>query len=128
MDLFTTLPTWQFVLVATTGAMTIFSSLYLLGHGYVFPLAASVAVAFILYMTYVRIHASIASQPPPTDSGTGASQFDVFREMEPADQTRVNPWVGFLQEDVYANRTGPIGDFVGNDDYVRNAPLYSITS
>jgi hypothetical protein len=112
--------------VVTTGALTIFSSLYLLGHGYVSPLAASIAVAFLLYMTYKRIQVSIASQPPPPDIGTGASQFDVFRQMEPADQTRVNPWVGILQEDVYANRTGPIGDFVGNDDYVKKAPLYSI--
>jgi hypothetical protein len=47
--------------------------------------------------------------------------------MEPADQTRVNPWVGILQEDVYVNRTGPIGTFTGNDDYVKNAPLYPIS-
>jgi hypothetical protein len=64
------------------------------------------------------------SAPPPTDDGTGGTQFDVFRQMEPADQTRVNPWMGILQEDVYENRAGPVGDFVGNDDYAKNAPLY----
>jgi len=128
MDTFTALPTWQFVLVATAGAMTIFTSLYLLRRGYVAPIASVLAVAFILYMTLIRIQKSVESQPPPMDDGTGSSQFTVFRDMEPADQTRVNPWTGILQEDVYANRTGPIGDFVGKDDYVKNAPLYAITS
>jgi hypothetical protein len=119
---FTALPTWQIVLVATAGAMTIFSSLYLLRRGYVAPIASVLAVGFVLYITISRVGASVVSQPPP--SGESPSQFDVFRQMEPADQTRVNPWTGILQEDVYANRTGPIGDFVGNDDYVKNAPLY----
>ena len=119
----TTLSTWQFVLVATAGTATVFTCLYLLGHGHVAPLAAVIAVVFLLYIAFIRIQTSVVSQPPATDD---VSQFTVFRDMEPADQTRVNPWTGFLQEDVYANRTGPIGDFVGNDDYARNAPLYSI--
>jgi len=120
----TALPTWQFVLVAITGFVTLFTSLYLLGKGYVAPLASTVAVAFVVYLTFMRLQKSVESQPPPTDDGTGGSQFDVFRQMEPADQTRVNPWVGILQEDVYANRTGPIGVFVGNDDATPRAPLY----
>jgi len=124
MDTLTALPTWQFVLVAITGFVTLFSSLYLLGKGYVAPLAAVGAVLFLTYIVFIRIRASVVSRPPPTDDGTGGSQFDVFRQMEPADQTRVNPWTGILQEDVYVNRTGPIGVFVGNDDYVKNAPLY----
>jgi hypothetical protein len=37
---------------------------------------------------------------------------------------REGAWVGFLQEDVYKNRTGPIGDFVGNDSPSDKAPLY----
>jgi len=90
------------------------------------PIAAVIAVSFVLYLLIFRIRASVNSQPPPTDNGTGGTQFEVFRQMEPADQTRVNPWVGILQEDVYANRTGPIGDFVGNDDATPRAPLYSI--
>lgn len=122
---FTALPTWQFVLVAITGSITIFTSLYLLRRGYVAPIASVLAVAFLLYLLIFRIK---ASKPPPTDDGTGGSQFDVFRQMEPADQTRVNPWTGILQEDVYTHRTGPIGNFVGNDDYAKNAPLYAITS
>lgn len=46
--------------------------------------------------------------------------------MEPADQTRENPWLGFLQEDVRKQRTGPIGNFVGYDDPSSKAPLYSV--
>jgi hypothetical protein len=122
----TALPTWQFVLVAIAGSMTIFTSLYLLRRGYITPIASVLVVAFLLYILVSRIGASVVSQPPPPDESP--SQFDVFRQMEPADQTRVNPWTGFLQEDVYANLTGPIGDFVGNDDYAKNAPLYDFTS
>jgi hypothetical protein len=126
-DLFTALPTWQFVLVATAGAMTIFTSLYLLRRGYVVPIASVLAVAFVSFLLVFRIRASLTSRPHPIENGASESQFNVFRQMEPADQTRVNPWTGILQEDVYVNRTGPIGDFVGNDDYAKNAPLYSIT-
>ena len=125
-NLFTALPTWQFVLVAIAGAMTIFTSLYLLRRGYVAPIASVLAIAFVLYLLVSRVGASVTSRPPPSEESP--SQFDVFRQMEPADQTRVNPWTGILQEDVYVNRTGPIGDFVGNDDYAKNAPLYAITS
>jgi hypothetical protein len=121
----TALPTWQFVLVAIAGAMTIFTSLYLLRHGYVTPIASVLAVAFVLYLLISRIGASVNSRPPPPDEPP--SQYDVFRQMEPANQTLVNPWMGILQEDVYENRTGPIGNFVGNDDYVKNAPLYLIS-
>lgn len=89
------------------------------------PIAAVVAIGFIVWLSWQRVKPSVVSQPPPPDESP--SQFTVFRDMEPADQTRVNPWVGFLQEDVYAYRTGPIGTFVGNNDYVKNAPLYPFT-
>jgi len=120
---FTALPTWQFVLVVTAGAMTLFTSLYLLRRGYVTPIASVLVIVFLLFMTFMRFK---ASRPPPPEESP--SQYDVFRQMEPADQTRVNPLVGILQEDVYANRAGPIGTFVGNDDYVKNAPLYPFIS
>ena len=119
MDFLTALPTWQLALVAIAGSMTIFTSLYLLRRGYIAPIAAVLAVGFVLYITISR---TVMSRPPPPVESP--SQFDVFRQMEPADQTRVNPWMGILQEDVYVNRVGPIGEFVGNDDYVKNAPLY----
>ncbi len=47
--------------------------------------------------------------------------------MEPADQTRENPWIGFIQEDVRKNRTGPIGDFIGADSPSGSAILYAVT-
>jgi hypothetical protein len=43
-------------------------------------------------------------------------------------QRREGAWVGFLQEDVYAKKTGPLGEFVGNDSMSGNAPLYFITA
>ena len=116
------LPTPQYIFVAVTGSLTILSSVYLLSRGYIMPIAAVVAVGLIVWFSWRRVQPSLVSQPPPSDESP--SQFEVFRQMEPADQTRVNPWVGFLQEDVYANRTGPIGTFVGKNDYVKNAPLY----
>jgi hypothetical protein len=115
----------QYIFVAVTGSLTILSSVYLLSRGYVMPIAAVAAVGFIVWMTWRRAKPSVVSQPPQPDESP--SQFTVFRDMESADQTRVNPWVGFLQEDVYAHRTGPIGTFVGNNDYVKNAPLYPFT-
>jgi hypothetical protein len=123
---FTTLPTWQFVIVVSAGAMVIFTSLYLLRRGYIAPIASVFAMGFVLYVSFSRIKRTVDSHPTPPDESP--SQYDVFRQMESADQTRVNPWVGILQEDVYVNRTGPIGNFDGNDDYVKNAPLYAITS
>jgi hypothetical protein len=125
MDRLTALPTWQYVFVGITGSLTILTSLYMLRHGNIAPFAVVAVIAFALYMTWKRIQPSVMSQPPPPANETA---FTVFRNMEPADQTRVNPWVGILQEDVYANRTGPIGTFVGNDDVTPSAPLYPFTS
>lgn len=99
----------------------ILSSFYLLQQGKVMPLAAVIVIAFLGWLMIKRITPTVVSQPP---SNPDAPAFTVFRDMEPADQTRVNVWTGFLQEDVYKNRTGPIGDFVGNDDVSNKAPLY----
>jgi hypothetical protein len=55
------------------------------------------------------------------------NQYDVFRDMEPSSQVRENPWVGFLQEDLTKNRTGPVGDFVGNTSSSGNVVSYIIT-
>lgn len=120
MDI-TALPTWQVASVGITGTLVLMTSLYLMHKGYFLPITISLIIAVVLMVTYIRVTTDVPSQPPPSND----SQFTVFRDMESADQTRVNPWVGFLQEDVYAHQTGPIGDFVGNDDYVKNAPLYA---
>lgn len=118
------LPTWQLVFVAIAGIISILSSVYLASQGVFAPLAAVAVTAFLIWLTWSRMQPAVVSKPPAPEETP--SQYDVFREMESADQTRVNPWVGFLQEDVYAKRTGPIGTFVGNDDYVKNAPLYPL--
>jgi hypothetical protein len=113
------------VLLAIAGSFMILSSFYLLQQGQVMPLAAVAVIAFLGWMLYTGTLPSIMSRPPADPT---ASAFTVFRDMEPEDQTRVNVWTGFLQEDVYQNRTGPIGDFVGNDDIVPRAPLYAISA
>jgi hypothetical protein len=124
MDFISTIPKGQLALLVIAGSLTIMSSFYLITKGNFVPFGVVVTIGFLLFIVYKRIVPSVISRPP----SDADRPFDVFRDMEPKDQTRVNPWVGFLQEDVYTNRTGPIGDFVGKDDYVKRAPLYSIDS
>ena len=90
-----------------------------------FKLIAIVIVLALLYLAYKRFPPA-----PARISQTVAAndnQFDVFRDMEPADQTRENPWLGFLQEDVRVKRTGPIGEFIGADSSSGSAVLYLVT-
>ena len=90
-----------------------------------FKLIAVVVVLYLMYMAYTRFPpapARISQTVAASDN-----QFDLFRDMEPADQTRENPWLGFLQEDVRVKRTGPIGEFVGNDSNSGSAILYTVT-
>lgn len=122
MDTLKALPIWEFNLMVAIGAVMIVSSLFLLSRGVFMPMAAVFLVLFLLYMAYVRLEPDLNLNQAPDSS----SQFDLFRDLEPADQTRVNPWVGYLQEDVSVNRTGPIGDFSGNDDSPGNAKMYEI--
>jgi hypothetical protein len=89
-----------------------------------FKLIAVVFVLYLMYLAYTRFPPA-----PARISQTVAAhdnQFDVFRDMEPADQTRENPWLGFLQEDVRVKRTGPIGDFIGDDSKSGSAVLYMV--
>lgn len=51
---------------------------------------------------------------------------EFLKEMD--SQRREGAWVGFLQEDIWANKTGPLGDFVGNESPSGHAPLYMITA
>jgi hypothetical protein len=77
---------------------------------------------YFAYMRFPPAPARISQSVPAYDN-----QFEVFRDMEPADQTRENPWLGFLQEDVRVKRTGPVGDFIGNDSTSGKAILYAVT-
>jgi hypothetical protein len=82
-----------------------------------------VVLAYLAYTHVPSAPAQISQTVPAYDN-----QFEVFRDMEPADQTRENSWVGFLQENVRAGRTGPIGDFIGNDSDSGKAPLFYFDS
>lgn len=82
-------------------------------------LAIVVWLAWFAYETMTPAPARISQPVPAYDS-----QYDVFRDMEPNSQVRENPWVGFLQEDVTAGRTGPMGDFVGADSKTGSVTLY----
>jgi len=124
MDNISTIPTGQFVLLGIAGSLTIVTSLYLFFKGNFVPFAIVALVGFLIFITHKRLQKTFDSQPPPEYD----RPFDVFRDMEPADQTRINPWVGFLQEDVFAKKMGPIGTFRGKDDYVKKAPLYPVDS
>ena len=119
-----TVPKGLLVLLAIAGSLTILSGFHMLGRGEILPIAVIATLAFLVYVTYKRLEVVVDSQPPPVPD----TQYDVFRSMEPVDQTRVNVWNGILQEDVFMNKTGPIGNFIGNYDYVKKAPLYAITA
>lgn len=54
--------------------------------------------------------------------------YDAEFLKETDSQRREGAWVGFLQEDVFAKKTGPLGDFVGNDSPSGQAILYAITA
>jgi len=89
-----------------------------------FKLLALVIIGFLMYIAYMRFPPTPARISQPVAAYD--NQFEVFRDMQPADQTRENPWLGFLQEDVRKNRTGPIGSFTGYEDPSPNAPLYMV--
>ena len=101
--------TW---LIAGIGAgLVILSSLYMATEeDNIMPLAIVCVIVFLTYLSWTKVSVSMHLPTP------AYSQFDLFRDLEPSDQTRVNPWVGFLQEDVYKDKYGPIGDFEGNID------------
>ncbi len=88
-----------------------------------FKVLALVIITVLMYLAYVRFPPAPARISQPVAAYD--NQFEVFRDMESADQTRENPWLGFLQEDVRVKRTGPIGDFKGYDDVSTKVLLYS---
>lgn len=85
-------------------------------------------VALVIYLVWLAISSVKTSCPPRISPAVNAydNQYDVFRDMEPKSQVRENPWVGFLQEDLTKNRTGPIGDFIGNNSASGTAVLFPI--
>jgi hypothetical protein len=85
--------------------------------------AIGVFLAWLAYKNIPAAPAQISQTVPAYDS-----QFEVFRDMEPNSQTLENSWVGFLQENVREGRTGPIGDFIGEDSSSGSAPLFFFDS
>jgi len=85
-------------------------------------------IALVLYLVVVAINSVKTGCPPRVSPSVQAfdNQYDVFRDMEPNSQVRENAWVGFLQEDLTKNRTGPIGTFTGNDSNSGKAVAYMI--
>ena len=81
--------------------------------------AIGVFLAWLAYKNIPAAPAQISQTVPAYDS-----QFEVFRDMEPNSQTLENAWVGFLQENVREGRTGPIGDFIGEDSSSGSAALF----
>jgi hypothetical protein len=87
------------------------------------------ALALVLYLVLRSLNILKTECPPRVSPSVQAfdNQYDVFRDMEPNSQVRENPWVGFLQEDLTKNRTGPIGTFTGADSNSGKAIAYLIT-
>jgi hypothetical protein len=84
-------------------------------------LIISLWLVWLAYETLQKDPAKISKPVAAYDN-----QYEVMRDMEPNSQIRENPWVGFLQEDVHAGRTGPIGEFVGIESRSGNAVLYDL--
>jgi hypothetical protein len=85
-------------------------------------------VLWLIYAAYGRLP-KMLTPPKWDDPFAKPPYYDYdFMNTETDTQRRENAWVGFLQEDVYKNRTGPIGEFVGNDSPSDKAPLYFITT
>lgn len=90
----------------------------------IFLLIAFVVGLVLAWWAYTHVPPAPAQISEPVAAYD--NQYELFRDMEPVDQTRENSWIGFLQENVRTGRTGPIGDFIGNESNSGNAPLYSI--
>jgi hypothetical protein len=79
-------------------------------------------VAWLVWKAY-----KVSPRPSTTTNSLIAPAYDVFTQDMAQPGPRANPWSEFIQENVYVQRTGPIGDFSGQERGSRNAPLYMIT-
>lgn len=92
-----------------------------------FLLFGIVVILVLAWKTYKQLDKVCIPRQTMAPNMAFDNQYDVFRDMEPSSQIRENPWVGFLQEDLSKNRTGPVGDFVGNTSSSGNVVAYMIT-
>jgi hypothetical protein len=93
----------------------------------IFILIGIAVILFLVWKVYKNLDKVCVPQRTARPTMAFDNQYEVFRDMEPSSQVRENPWVGFLQEDLTKNRTGPIGDFVGNTSSSGNVVSYMIT-
>jgi len=89
---------------------------------------ALVSLAIILWLVSTAYGLLPMLKPPSWDNPFAQTPYYDYDFMKNESDTtrREGAWTGLLQEDVYKNRTGPIGDFVGNDSPSDKAPLYFI--
>jgi len=87
-----------------------------------------VSLAIILWLVSTAYGLLPMLKPPSWDNPFAQTPYYDYDFMKNETDTtrREGAWTGLLQEDVYKNRTGPIGDFVGNDSPSDKAPLYFI--
>jgi len=87
-----------------------------------------VSLLFIAWLISVAYERLPMLKPPSWDTPFAKPPYYDYDYMTNVTDTqgRENTWVSFLQEDVYKNRTGPIGEFVGNNSPSDKAPLYLI--
>lgn len=88
-----------------------------------------IGLAIVLWLLATAYEVLPRLKPPTWETSQARPPYyDAdFMSKETDTQRREGTWVGFLQEDVYKSRTGPIGEFVGNDSPSGKAPLYFIT-
>jgi hypothetical protein len=89
----------------------------------IFAVLGVIIVMVLMYLAIVRLAPAPAQISQPDTAYD--SQTEIFRDLQPSSQVRDNAWVGFLQEDVRTGRTGPIGDFKGNESSNVRMYVYS---
>jgi hypothetical protein len=90
----------------------------------IFTIIGLIISLWLLWLSYETLKKAPAKISKPVAAYD--NQYEVMRDMEPNSQIRENPWVGFLQEDVHAGRTGDIGEFVGVESRSGRAALYDL--
>lgn len=88
-----------------------------------------VALLIVLWLLAKAYQVFPRLAPPTWETNAARPPFyDAEFLKETDSQRREGAWVGLLQEDVYKQKIGPVGDFVGNDAQSGSAPMYFITA
>lgn len=88
-----------------------------------------VALLIVLWLLAKAYEVLPKLKPPSWETNEARPPYYDSEFLKETDsQRREGAWVGFLQEDVFAKKTGPLGDFTGNDSPSGHAILYAITA